>query len=279
MRPLLLSVFTLVVFSSVFAQGGPAAQIDLNGAKYEYLVVSFGKTPFLGPIESKATGHSKVLIYSPAGLQLPDESVTTQAQMDTLGKFGWELTAVVGAIGGDQEMVFKRVYDPQRAANEARLIAQEAKELADKEQQDRAAKEAESKSATPKGPIDLDEVDAAQAESAYVEKVTKMIHDGAPIALGSGATLDQIEVNVTAPNYNGAKHTIDATITIDGTAKLLKENFYRSSEARSLAQIYAQALQIATGISPDDAFLEISVNVIVKSGGKSWPVGSGFLVK
>ena len=91
-----------------------ASQSQISSAKqWEYLVISFGKTLFTDPTdnpETKAVGLSKLLSYSKAGVVSAQEALGTQSQMDTLGKFGWELIDIVGAIGGDQEMVFRRAF-------------------------------------------------------------------------------------------------------------------------------------------------------------------------
>lgn len=100
--------------------------------QFEYLVVSFGKTLFTNPDdnpETKAVGLSKLLSYSKAGVVSAKEALVTQNQMDTLGKFGWELVDIVGIIGGDQEMVFRRTYDPERSKQEAVLIKEEGERL------------------------------------------------------------------------------------------------------------------------------------------------------
>ena len=78
--------------------------------EWEYLVVSYGTTYFTDPVlnlEGEA-GASKILLLSELGITLPREATELQRDIDVLGRFGWELVAVVGTIGGDQQIVFKR---------------------------------------------------------------------------------------------------------------------------------------------------------------------------
>lgn len=95
--------------------------------KWEYLVVSFGKTVFDTP--------EKMMAYKSIGIENGQESIGLQSSLDILGRFGWELVSTIGAIGGDQQLVLKRKYDKTRSANEYGLI-QSGKELYLKDLQD-----------------------------------------------------------------------------------------------------------------------------------------------
>lgn len=64
--------------------------------EWEYLVVSPGKVYF-DPSTSTSKQHT-----------VTDEASGTELSFDILGKDGWELVTSLGAIGGDQEFVFKR---------------------------------------------------------------------------------------------------------------------------------------------------------------------------
>lgn len=84
-------------------------------AQWEYLVVSYGKTLFGSP--------EKTLAYRAIGLNATAQEATEiQRSLDVLGRFGWEMVTIVGAIGGDQQIVFKRRYDKSRVAGEANAI-------------------------------------------------------------------------------------------------------------------------------------------------------------
>lgn len=134
--------------------------------QWEYLVISFGKTFFSSAVdlEAKKTGQSKLMIYGPLGGVIASEALDTQAQVDTLGKYGWELIGVLGAIGGDQQWVFKRPFDAARAATEAAQIRREGAELA--AAREKAAREEAAKPAAAPAPItELVNLDAREAEA------------------------------------------------------------------------------------------------------------------
>ena len=78
--------------------------------QWEYIVVSFGKTLFDIP--------EKTLAYKELGIDTGNESISLQTNFDILGRFGWELVSITGAIGGDQQAIFKRKYEKQRSENE-----------------------------------------------------------------------------------------------------------------------------------------------------------------
>lgn len=100
--------------------------------EWEYLVVSYGETRFSNPLlspESNLATYSKVQLFSDIGVTLPSEAISLQRNIDILGMFGWEVVTIVGAIGGDQQIVFKRPYDPERSAAEAERIKAEREQL------------------------------------------------------------------------------------------------------------------------------------------------------
>lgn len=137
----------LILTSTVHAQ---EATIE-----WEYLVVTYGETLFANPLLDVDGTSSKVQMFSGLGVTIPMEAVNLQQNIDALGQHGWELVAIVGAIGGDQQLVFKRPYDAQRSAEEADRIRAEREQLL-------AAYEA---AQDEEGPtlIDLDAVERAQA--------------------------------------------------------------------------------------------------------------------
>src|SRR5690606_25660143 len=114
-------LLTIVFTVAGLAASQAAAQTAVQAAEqeWEYLIVSYGETrfanPFLDPDSSNAS-FSKVQLFSDLGVTLPSEAITLQRNVDILGRFGWELITVVGTIGGDQQLVFKRPYDEQRSA-------------------------------------------------------------------------------------------------------------------------------------------------------------------
>ena len=76
--------------------------------QWEYIIVCFGKTAFENP--------QKTLAYRTLGVSGGNEGAALEANLDIMGRFGWEVVAIVGAIGGDQQIVLKRKYDKLRSA-------------------------------------------------------------------------------------------------------------------------------------------------------------------
>ncbi|MDO8721316.1 MAG: hypothetical protein Q7J31_03705 [Syntrophales bacterium] len=281
---------SIMVFSCVFVaaalaanptaskttpQNSPTAtQGQISSAKqWEYLIVSFGKTLFTDPTdnpETKAVGLSKLLSYSKAGVVSAQEALVTQNQMDTLGKFGWELIDIVGAIGGDQEMVFRRAYDPERSKQEAVLIKKEGERLI-AEQQDAATRLALSMKETTEL-IDLDAVEKAAATNETRRKEEARLMEA--INTIKIYPISSRKVISTADDPTASR--VAAEIEIDGTAALLTGNKYRSSEANKIAKQIARNIYNAAGLGnasyikdPSESFAfrlgEVKISVLVKA--------------
>lgn len=239
-------------------------------ARWEYLVVSFGKTYFSDALnaEDKQSGLSKLRTLSEAGILIAQEATLTQADMDKLGRYGWELVGIVGAIGGDQKMVFKRPYDPDRSANEAALIAAEGKALSEAEQkQAKAALES---------PADmLVDLDAAEKEAADLEARDRVEQSLREIISG----LQGFVIRTTNIRLHGSPPPSGRIeVLLDGTAALLKDNNkYRRSEAQSLANRFTAAFsaamkpQLTRDILESKTFAEVILNtsVLIDYSGKA----------
>lgn len=86
-----------VILILIFAFSGPIFR-----TQWEYLVVSPGRVSYgssFDALPARKTGNNNVTM-SYAG--------TTTGRLDTLGRQGWELVSVTGAIGGDQQFILKR---------------------------------------------------------------------------------------------------------------------------------------------------------------------------
>ena len=223
-----------------------ASQSQISSAKqWEYLVISFGKTLFTDPTdnpETKAVGLSKLLSYSKAGVVSAQEALGTQSQMDTLGKFGWELIDIVGAIGGDQEMVFRRAYDPERSKQEAVLIKKEGERLI-AEQQDAAARLLLSMKETTEL-IDLDAVEKAAATNETRRKEEARLLKAINTIISHPISSQKVISTAGDPTAS----RVAAEIEIDGTAALLTGNKFRSSEAKIIAKHIARNIYNAAGL-------------------------------
>lgn len=110
MKRLLALVLLLVVALTASAQAKN---------QWEYLIVTGGKVTFSGFDYTQPDQDAlKVARYGEASLYLFQEAVSIESQLDTFGKAGWELVSVVGMIGGDQEMIFKRALSSPTTAAE-----------------------------------------------------------------------------------------------------------------------------------------------------------------
>ncbi len=236
-------------------------------AKWEYVVVSFGKARFSDVSEGKESGLSKTIIYSEAGLQLGQEALVLQSQMDTLGKFGWELVAAIGTIGGDQQMLFKRLFDPNRSAREAKMIQEEAKALAEK----RKAMTSQSEVSL----IDLDKIDQDK-EDAEVQKGFQEKYSGYGTKAASAKTCTLKGVTVVYENMrlgDTSSRSLKISIVIDGTSALLSDgNKYRRSEAKKLLSAIKYDMSSAAGLKEFGTDTTINLAMTITVNGKEIPV-------
>jgi hypothetical protein len=247
--------------------------------QWEYLIVSFGKVYFVDPLndpEAKASGSSKLLSFSQAGIVIAQEGIRTQRPMDTLGKFGWELVGVVGAIGGDQEMLFKRPYDENRSKQEEELIKQEGENL-------RKILEAERAKTSRVAPatelVDLDEIDRIEARNANRKSQEDRLK-------ASTASVPALKVKSVLSDASSATEIdVTGTYVIDGTSQLLTDgNKYRSSAAKQLAETTLKSIMSAAGVKEDryasgtTAFIlgkvKVAVEVTILHNGKEKVVAS-----
>ncbi len=246
----------------------PARVSDLKIEKqWEYLIVSPGKVYFSNPLTdeaAKTSGKSKLLNFSNAGLFTGSEGISTQTAIDVLGKFGWELVAVVGAIGGDQEMVFKRPFDPQRSEKEAEMIRNEGELL-------RKIKEAEFKQSTTTNVlVDLDAEERRAAVAATRKSQEVRLRTVIDELKNPDISVDYIFSSADSPE----DVDVSASLSVDGTEELLSDgNKYRSSEAERFASSTADIVFRAAGLKRNQyseylGHVRITVHVFINFGGK-----------
>ena len=169
------------------------------------------------------------------------EAVDLQASLDGLSSLGWELISIIGSIGGDQQLVLRRKYEPSRSKTDSIAIAKQVDKLI-AEYSTLAKKEAAEKLrldkliATRKAPIDLDAVDS---NASYEKARTDAI--GYINVLSASITSDII-ISRTVTYDNGIGYTV--TCQFDLTRDYLKNvNEYRKSE---IDQYLAEALDQLT---------------------------------
>ena len=233
-----------------------------TGKQWEYLVVSFGKVLFSDPTDTpelKTKGLSKLVSYSKLGVVSASEALTTQFQMDTLGKFGWELIGVVGAIAGDQELLFKRPFNPGQSKLEAALIKREGEILL-------AGQNAEAiKLANKlKSKVDLVDLDAAERAEA-IDKNRRSQEDRLKKSIAEYSTYPIMNVTVRSSADSPTSTRVRADIIVDGSAVLLKDgNSYRKSEAELLAKKVTEELSKIAGIQKNTWTDEVQLAVSIK---------------
>jgi hypothetical protein len=141
----------------------PIARAQTVGA-WEYLVVAYA-TPSLGAdladVGAAEASRSKVRRFADLGIPLPQDATALQRNIDLLGRFGWELVAVVGTVDEGRRMLFKRPFDEERSAREAELIRTERAAIV--AQFDTVPEPPRVADPTAPELVDLDALDRAQA--------------------------------------------------------------------------------------------------------------------
>ena len=224
----------------------PNALAQEEADEWEYLVVSYGTTYFSDPLIDLADGeaaHSKVLLFSELGVTIPNEAATLQRNIDILGRFGWELVTVVGSIGGDQQLVFKRPFDEERSSEEAERITEEREALLAEYNATReveAAAQPDEEAATPEL-VDLDALERRQAIAERDEANSAHLRSLIQAASQGHGTSD-LTVTTDLNGLNGDPES-SVRLTLDVTdAALVGEHQYRASLVDQALEAYASSL-------------------------------------
>jgi hypothetical protein len=261
---LFIFVFSLSVFGQVQVIRPTAARPRVaepaDYRQWEYLVLSVGKVYFSDPVseaDAKTSGLSRLLTLSKQSIVITNEAIAAEKKLDTLGKFGWELVSVVGAIGGEQEMVFKRAYTADRARQDEELINQESERVHQllAEERTKAARLAEAPSSEL---LDLDELELVAARDlnrqAQEDKLIRAVEavEIAPVTIKS--------IFSTATSTTDTKVEVD--VVVDVTETMLTEaNTYRGSDAKKLTDQIAAQIKKNAGIK--DTFFSSSKDFFV----------------
>lgn len=280
-----------------------AAQKTLEGEQWEYLVLSFGKTLF-GDIEDNIiSGDSKLAAFQEFSTLLAgSEALNLQKKMDILGRFGWEAIEVVGQIGGDQQLMFKRQRRSDRIEAEKLVIARLSSIL----KQEEAEKEAklkefyaelrameEKKSAAQRIEqsdelVELDAKEQNELDTADRNKLTQSLKqalekvvESSKLGLPKGMSLCDVSYDLrTSRGRSGRIDEVGGslTITLDGTPLLKKENTYRRSAAKIAVEEYIQLFKKQPGIWKVSGYswecLTLEVVMYISHGDKDHQVAS-----
>lgn len=257
-------------------------------SEWEYLVVSYGTTyfsdPLLDPDAANAT-FSKVQLFSEIGVTLPQEAVTLQRNIDVLGMFGWEMVTIVGSIGGDQQIVFKRPYDAERSAAEAERIKAERQELIDLYEATSSRSNTDEATERPQL-IDLDAVERAQATEDRNRRDEGTVRGWIEAAAATGFMLPDLVVVGRARSPDSSPE-VSVTITLDVTeAALVGPGQYRRSLATTAINNLFETLLTTGFVAPpiyssfcfSDPVGEasITVNAVIQHGGVTTTVATNY---
>lgn len=255
--------------------------------EWEYLVVSYGTTYFDNPLTNADPAdatYSKVQLFSDIGVTIPNEAIDLQRNIDVLGMFGWEMVSVVGSIGGDQQIVFKRPYDEERSSAEAERIRAEREEII-------AAYNASNDSSDTSEPeekkpqlVDVDAVERTQATVARNERDEATVRSFIETAAASGFPISDASISADADNP-----TSDPDVTVRMTqdvtaAALIAPGQYRKSLVDDAVEQFETSLTNA-GLLKSDSFsycgyrqpqgvADIRITAVIQHDGTTTEVGS-----
>lgn len=229
-----------------------ASAID---AQWEYLVVTYGKTLFGNP--------EKTLAYRAIGLSATaQEANEVQRSLDVLGRFGWEIITIVGSIGGDQQIVFKRRYDRARATNESMAILKGKeiylKDLIDIiEREKRVREEALAVADAERQKPRLIELDAQEQEARRAAAIAER---QAAYNAALAATPWGPKVAITV---RGTLSFTSVELKVDVTGQVLQDgNAYRKSEVTSwLKKTVLPTLRAASPTSAGSVFISAAASI------------------
>lgn len=266
------------VIASLFALGAAQAQTKPPAAaptpsgheqQWEYIVVSYGKTVFETP--------EKTLGYRSLGLSGGSEATDLEANLDIMGRFGWEVATIVGTIGGDQQIVLKRKYDKVRSANEYGMISKGRtlylKDLADIiERSNKLAEESLRQSEAERNKPRLNDLDARDALAARQIKMAA-IEASYTAALKKFAFGNNATISVKPKSIYSSD--IEVTINVDLTADFLIDgNSYRRKSVANFLKARLTEYRFKDSNMGKYEGIRIIINGFIKFNGEDVKVGS-----
>jgi hypothetical protein len=249
MKRIVLLCVLLVVISCQFVFAS-------SSDKWEYMVVSFGKADFSQLI-------SKTMAYWDEGVSKDAYGASSyENNLDILGQHGWEATSILGAIGGDQQVMLKRLYDKNRTDAEVKEIVENSFLVAQGLLDSLIAADKE---------LELIELDAYEADlqkQKNSDEYRKLVDDyfNSLTKNKPGAWT----VNYYEYEYSPSKLIITYDITKD---YLLNTNSYRKSQVKAFLNSLESMLSnmpLPTKVKKLD--IKITANIIYS--GKTFEVGS-----
>lgn len=229
--------------------------------------MSYGKTVFGSP--------EKTLAYRSIGLSATaQEANEIQQSLDVLGRFGWEVITVVGAIGGDQQIVMKRRYDKNRVASEGLSILRGRElylnDLIDILERSRKTREEQEAAAAVRNQSRLVDLDAKESEDRR-QQLTSELGEKIKLILVSIPVVKNPIVSARAFDSSGKYNYVD--IKLDVTELMLKDGGnYRASEVKNwLGTTPIPALR--STLDYGSSSIDITVSATINFNGKTEKVG------
>lgn len=240
-----------------------------SNEKLEYMVVSFGKANF-------SQLRSKAMAYWDDGISKGTYGASHyEEDLDILGQHGWEVATILGAIGGDQQVMLKRPYDKSRTDAEIKEVEKNSA-LALQGLLGSLMKQDEAKAATElvvKEPelIELDSLEARQKKEREEVKSSEQLTQIAKTYVNSLTKYKPIDWSVSYSNfkYTNSKIFLTFDITKD---YLLNENTYRKSQVDGFLKSFDSTLKNIPQLDGKDIDIGLTANIIYS--GKTFKVGS-----
>ena len=198
--------------------------------QYEYMVVSLGKN-FFTEINAKTYAYFD---------EIPTAShaFITEYQLDILGRHSWEVIDMLGAIGGDQQITLKRIYDEERTKKELKAIEENQTKAQSKKAKAPVLEVPKREKPTL---IDLDAKEAAEKEvqRKLQNEQDKLQNEQEMMNLVRRVLVGKLfrDINVSwKKGYGTSENTLFPSIEVnyDVTSEyLLGKNTYRHSQINS----------------------------------------------
>jgi hypothetical protein len=293
--------FIIFIFISIFVAGCnreiKADKSNENAVNYnatskedqvEYLVVSFGKVEYGGIVDNIRNGNSKLVAFQEfSNLLSGYEGIDIQTKLDMLGRFGWNLVNTVGAIGGDQEYIFKRKRIEDRNDLEQKTILKLSKilkeeslkreEMLRKLQDELGKMQQNGEAASKEFLVEMDYKEKLdrenKAKELAIDKIKSMFLDS-PNSYLENTTINSLNVNVDAKEDDDKRidYSGKIEIDVDATKALIFDvNKYRASQADVLLNKYLKQVFYVSKIPMHDTTLgdfRINLKLYILFNGK-----------
>ncbi|MCH3907773.1 MAG: hypothetical protein LKE39_00910 [Sphaerochaeta sp.] len=224
-------IFVLLIACSL-------ATVFASSEKWEYMVVSFGKSYF-------SDYNVRALAYLDEGIRSDvQEAKSIEKSLDVLGQHGWEVIDITGTIGGDQQITLKRPYNKE-VSDAEKILALEQQQKLDKDALSLAEYllEHQEQEPEPPKPKELKDLDAIEAEAAKEAKIEEKI-SSMKKALQTAMSGTELVLLKETYNYEPTKQ-IDVMLEVLVPQRfLIGDDSYRKSEINSYAQSLSKVFQL-----------------------------------